>query len=243
MTEQLDRFRDWRFGLFVHFGLYALPARHEWVKNRERLTDADYQKYFDHFDPDLYDPATWARPAREAGMKYVVLTTKHHEGFCLWDSRGDRLQGDEDAVRQGPDRRLRRGFRAEGLKVGFYHSLIDWHHPDFPVDGGASAARRRGRSRRERRPRHRQVRRLPARAGARAADRVRPDRRICGSTSPTRTGPRTRRWTRQGPGRLAVRGAGRDGPRTAARASWSTTGSDLPRPTSSRRSSTSRPAR
>ncbi len=72
--------------MFIHWGLYALPARHEWVKNFERITDEDYQKYFDHFDPDLFDPADWARRAREAGMKYVVLTTKHHEGFCLWDT-------------------------------------------------------------------------------------------------------------------------------------------------------------
>src|SRR4051812_20290433 len=81
---------DWfvrdRFGLFVHWGIYALPARHEWVKNREKIADADYQKYFEHFDPDLYDPAAWARAARRAGMRYAVLTSKHHDGFCLFDS-------------------------------------------------------------------------------------------------------------------------------------------------------------
>src|ERR1044072_8171479 len=88
--EQKEKRLSWwvndRFGLFIHWGLYSLPARHEWVKNRERLTDEDYQPYFDHFEPDLYDPVKWARAAREAGMKYAVLTTKHHEGFCLWDS-------------------------------------------------------------------------------------------------------------------------------------------------------------
>ena len=62
-AHSVEKFRDWRFGLFVHWGLYALPARHEWVKNRERLTDEDYQPYFDHFDPDLYDPREWARAA------------------------------------------------------------------------------------------------------------------------------------------------------------------------------------
>ena len=72
-----------RFGLFIHWGIYALAARHEWVRKYEELSDADYQPYFDHFDPDLYDPAAWARTAREAGMKYVVLTSKHHDGFCL----------------------------------------------------------------------------------------------------------------------------------------------------------------
>src|SRR6476469_9678659 len=76
-----------RFGMFIHWGLYALAARHEWVKNREEIDDATYQKYFENFDPDLYDPREWARRARAAGMKYVVLTAKHHEGFALWDSK------------------------------------------------------------------------------------------------------------------------------------------------------------
>src|SRR5205085_1325162 len=65
-----------RFGLFIHWGLYSLAARHEWVKNRERIPDEDYDVYFRHFDPDLYDPAAWARAAEAAGMRYVVVTTK-----------------------------------------------------------------------------------------------------------------------------------------------------------------------
>lgn len=75
-----------RFGLFIHWGLYAQAARQEWVKNTERITTEDYQKYFDTFEPDLFDPKAWARSAREAGMQYFVITTKHHDGFCLWDS-------------------------------------------------------------------------------------------------------------------------------------------------------------
>ena len=76
-----------RFGMFIHWGLYSMPARHEWVRHYEKITDEDYQKYFDHFNPDLFQPREWAKTAREAGMKYVVFTTKHHEGFCMWDSR------------------------------------------------------------------------------------------------------------------------------------------------------------
>ena len=76
-----------RLGMFIHWGLYAQPARHEWVKNQERITDEDYQKYFERFDPDLYDPKAWARAAKEAGFKYFCITTKHHEGFCLWDTK------------------------------------------------------------------------------------------------------------------------------------------------------------
>lgn len=124
-----------RFGLFIHWGLYALPARHEWVKNRERLTDEDYQPYFDHFDPDLYDPEDWARLARSAGMRYVTVTTKHHDGFCLWDSALTDYKVTKTPYGKDLIAPLVTAFRAEGLKIGFYHSLLDWHHPEFPVDG------------------------------------------------------------------------------------------------------------
>lgn len=123
-----------RFGMFVHWGLYALPARHEWVKSREELDDADYQKYFDHFDPDLYDPREWARRAKAAGMKYVVLTTKHHEGFCLWDTKATDFKVTNTPYGKDLLRPFVDAFRAEGLRIGFYYSLIDWHHPDFTVD-------------------------------------------------------------------------------------------------------------
>lgn len=123
-----------RFGLFVHWGLYALPARHEWVKNRERLDDAHYDRYFRHFDPDLYDPVSWARDAKAAGMQYVVLTTKHHEGFCLWDSALTDYKATNTPAGRDLLRPFVEAFRAEGFKIGFYHSLIDWHHPDFTVD-------------------------------------------------------------------------------------------------------------
>ncbi|PDS32279.1 alpha-L-fucosidase [Rhizobium phaseoli] len=123
-----------RFGMFVHWGLYALPARHEWVKSREELDDTDYQKYFDHFDPDLYDPREWARRAKAARMKYVVLTTKHHEGFCLWDTKATDFKVTNTPYGKDLLRPFVDAFRAEGLRIGFYYSLIDWHHPDFTVD-------------------------------------------------------------------------------------------------------------
>jgi len=123
-----------RFGMFIHWGLYALPARHEWVKHMERITNADYQKYFDHFDPDLYDPKAWAKAAKEAGMKYFVITTKHHEGFCLFDSAQTDYKATNTPYGKDLIRPMVEAFRAEGLKVGFYHSVIDWHHPDYGVD-------------------------------------------------------------------------------------------------------------
>jgi alpha-L-fucosidase len=124
-----------RFGLFVHFGLYALAARHEWVKQRERITDADYQRYFDNFRADRFDPAAWARDAKAAGMRYAVLTTKHHDGFCLWDSALTEYKSTNTPAGRDLVAEFVTAFRAEGLRVGFYHSLLDWHHPDFTIDG------------------------------------------------------------------------------------------------------------
>ncbi len=125
---------DARFGMFIHWGLYALPARHEWVKNIERMTNEQYQKYFDNFNPDLYNPKEWARMAKEAGMKYVVLTSKHHEGFCLFDSKFTDYKATNTPFGKDIIKEYVEAFRAEGLKVGFYYSLIDWHHPDYTID-------------------------------------------------------------------------------------------------------------
>jgi alpha-L-fucosidase len=133
-TQRMKWWTDARFGMFIHWGLYALPARHEWVKNRERITNEQYQKYFDMFNPDLYDPKEWAKKAKDAGMKYVVLTAKHHEGFCLFDSKFTDYKSTNTPYGKDLIKEYVEAFRAEGLKVGFYYSLIDWHHPDYTID-------------------------------------------------------------------------------------------------------------
>jgi len=136
-TQKEQRLKWWtdaRFGMFIHWGLYALPARHEWVKNHERMTNEQYQKYFDVFNPDLFDPHEWAKMAKDAGMKYVVLTAKHHEGFCLWDSKYTDYKSTNTPFGRDIIKEYVEAFRAEGLKVGFYYSLIDWHHPDYTID-------------------------------------------------------------------------------------------------------------
>jgi len=127
-------FRQDRFGMFIHWGLYAMPARHEWIKNIEKIPEKKYDMYFKYFDPDLYDPKDWARRARAAGMKYAVLTTKHHEGFCMFDSQYTDYKCTNTPAGRDLVKEYVEAFRAEGLKVGFYYSLIDWHHPDFPID-------------------------------------------------------------------------------------------------------------
>ena len=127
-------FRHDRFGMFIHWGLYALGARHEWLKNHECTQDEVYDRYMKYFDPDLFDAHEWARMAKAAGMKYAVLTTKHHEGFCMFDSAYTDYKVTNTPAGRDLVREYVEAFRAEGLKVGFYYSLIDWHHPDFTVD-------------------------------------------------------------------------------------------------------------
>ncbi len=127
-------FRHDRFGMFIHWGLYSMPARHEWVKTNEKIPEEKYEKYFRYFNPDLYDAREWARQAKAAGMKYAVMTTKHHEGFCMFDSKYTDYKctntpAGRDLIREYVD-----AFRAEGIRIGFYYSLIDWHHPEFPID-------------------------------------------------------------------------------------------------------------
>lgn len=123
-----------RFGIFIHFGLYTMPARHEWVKKTEEISEEKYQKYFDYFNPDMLDAVEWAREAKKAGMKYVVLTTKHHEGFCLFDSKYTDYKITNTAYKKDLVKEYVDAFKAEGLKVGLYYSLLDWHHPHFPID-------------------------------------------------------------------------------------------------------------
>jgi len=132
--QRLKWWSDDRFGMFIHWGLYAQAARHEWVKKRERMTDEEYQKYFEFFNPDLFNPSEWAKKAKAAGMKYAVITTKHHEGFAMFDSNYSEYDimntpYGKDIIKQWVE-----AFRAEGLGIGFYYSLIDWHHPEYTID-------------------------------------------------------------------------------------------------------------
>lgn len=132
--SKIDWFEEARYGLFVHWGPYSVAARGEWVVNRELIPKEEYTRlYVDTFTADKYDPAEWAQLAIDAGMKYAVLTAKHHDGFCLWDTKTT----DFNAVRRGPKRDLVRpyveAFRAVGLKVGLYFSVADWFSPHYPT--------------------------------------------------------------------------------------------------------------
>lgn len=122
--------RDARFGMFVHFGLYSQLGRNEWAQVRENIPVEEYAKLAETFCPNEGAPREWARLAKKAGMKYMVLTTRHHEGFSLWDSKVNPF----NSVNYGPHRDIVKEFvdacREYDLKIGFYSSLMDWHNPD-----------------------------------------------------------------------------------------------------------------
>jgi len=131
--EQIRRMEWWhaaKFGMFIHFGLYSQHARHEWAMEDEAIPIGEYTPLAQQFNPKPGSQRAWAKLAKAAGMKYMVMTTKHHEGFCNFDTK----LTDYCATKQGPKRDLVREYveaaRAEGLRVGFYYSLMDWHHPD-----------------------------------------------------------------------------------------------------------------
>ncbi|WP_391574255.1 alpha-L-fucosidase [Cohnella sp.] len=138
MSTREERTREFlrsRFGMFIHWGLYSIPARGEWVRGNEKMSFEQYKVFFDEFDATRYDPRAWARAAKAAGQKYAVLTTKHHDGFCLFDSKltdfkATNTPAGRDLIREYVD-----AFRAEGLSVGLYYSIIDWNHPDYPGYG------------------------------------------------------------------------------------------------------------
>lgn len=122
-----------RFGLFIHWGLYAIPARGEWVRSIERISNEQYQPFFDEFNPSRYDPRSWAKAAKAAGQKYAVLTTKHHDGFCLFDSKLTEYKATNTLAGRDLIREYVDAFREEGISVGFYYSIIDWYHDDYPA--------------------------------------------------------------------------------------------------------------
>jgi alpha-L-fucosidase len=132
-----------RFGMFIHWGLYSVLGRHEWVMENEGIPVAEYEQIAKRFKPKPNAARDWAKLAKAAGQKYMVMTTKHHEGFCHFDSK----LTDYCAPKQGPGRDLVKEYveaaRAEGLRVGFYYSLMDWHHPDGARCAKDEAARQR----------------------------------------------------------------------------------------------------
>ena len=128
--QRMGWWREARYGMFIHYGLYSQVGRNEWVQTTENIPIDEYEKLADTFAPKPGAPREWAALAKKAGMKYMVMTTRHHEGFSLWDSRVNPY----NSVNYGPKRDIVAEFveacREYDLGIGFYSSLMDWHHPD-----------------------------------------------------------------------------------------------------------------
>jgi len=141
-SEYAARMKWWseaRFGLFIHWGLYSIPAGEwkgqtgygEWIRHTAHIPVEEYEKFLAQFNPAKFDADTWVRAAREAGMKYIVITSKHHDGFCLFDSKFTDFDVMSTPFKKDILRELAAACRKEGMKLCFYHSIMDWHHPDY----------------------------------------------------------------------------------------------------------------
>ncbi len=139
--ERLSWWKDAKFGMFIHWGLYAVPAGEykgekvegigEWIMNSSQIPIDDYKKFADEFNPVEFDADEWVSLAKEAGMKYLVITSKHHDGFCLWDTEYTEYNI-VDATPYGKDilMQLSAACKKHDVRLGFYYSIMDWHHPD-----------------------------------------------------------------------------------------------------------------
>ncbi|MGC8667133.1 MAG: alpha-L-fucosidase [Chthonomonadales bacterium] len=135
----LARTRWWReakFGMFIHWGIYSVPASAkggaEWYFYGTRMQVKDYEKFASQFDPVKFDAAKWVRTAKDAGMKYIVITSKHHDGFCMFDTKlTDYCITKATPFKRDPMKELARECRKQGIRLCFYYSIMDWHHPDY----------------------------------------------------------------------------------------------------------------
>jgi alpha-L-fucosidase len=125
-------FQEARFGLFIHWGVYSVLADGEWVMHQKRMTSAEYERLPPQFNPVKFDAAAWVKMAKDAGMRYITITSKHHDGFAMFDSKVsdydivDRTPYGKDVLKM-----LAEECRKQGIKLFFYHSQLDWHHPDY----------------------------------------------------------------------------------------------------------------
>jgi len=131
-AKRTQWWQEAKFGMFIHWGIYAVPADGEWYMNNKKVQVADYEKYAPQFNPVDFDAKEWVRVAKGAGMKYITITSKHHDGFCMWDTK----LTDYSIMKATPFKRdvlkeLAAACREEGIRLCFYHSIMDWHHPDY----------------------------------------------------------------------------------------------------------------
>jgi len=125
-------FQDSKFGLFIHWGVYSVLGEGEWVMNNKKMSIAEYEPLATAFNPTAFDAAEWVRIAKSAGMKYITITSKHHDGFAMWGTKQNKWNiVDATPYKADPLKMLAEECRKQGMKLFFYHSQLDWHHPDY----------------------------------------------------------------------------------------------------------------
>jgi alpha-L-fucosidase len=125
-------FQDARFGMFIHWGVYSVLGEGEWVMNNKKMTAAEYEKLAPQFNPTEFDAAEWVSLAKSAGMKYITITSKHHDGFAMWATKQSPWNiVDATPYKKDPLKMLADECHKQGIKLFFYHSHLDWHHPDY----------------------------------------------------------------------------------------------------------------
>jgi alpha-L-fucosidase len=137
--DHMEWWREARFGMFIHWGLYSIPAGEwqgqtghgEWIRDTAQIPIAQYDQFVGQFKPVKFNADQWVRIAKDAGAKYIVITTKHHDGFCLFDSKFTDYDMMSTPFKRDIMKELAEACRREGLRICWYHSIMDWHHPDY----------------------------------------------------------------------------------------------------------------
>jgi len=125
-------FLDSRFGMFIHWGLYSLIGRGEWVMHNESIPVAEYEKLVGQFNPVRYNAEEWVQIAADAGMKYIVITSRHHDGFSMYNTALSDYKVTNTPFKRDPIEELANAVaKRSDIKLGFYSSLLDWHHPAY----------------------------------------------------------------------------------------------------------------
>src|ERR1051325_9323886 len=129
--DRTQWFREAKFGMFIHWGPYAVIGRHEWARQLLQIPQAEYDKYARAFNPVRFDPDAWVMLAQNAGAKYMVITSKHHDGFSIYRSKTSDYDMEITPYPGDPLKMLSQAATRHGMRLGFYHSIMDWHNKDY----------------------------------------------------------------------------------------------------------------
>src|SRR6266496_767314 len=137
--QRMKWWKDARFGLFIHWGLYSVPAGEwngqtnhaEWIRTTAQIPIHEYEKFVGQFNPVKFNAEEWVKLAKAAGMKYIVITSKHHDGFCMFDTKQTDFDIMSTPFHRDVMKELSAACKKEGIQLCFYHSIMDWHHPDY----------------------------------------------------------------------------------------------------------------